>query len=78
MEGFEYVNLTNYSYLLLLMIEDLKLYVVYRCFAFDGWLLVYFILLWYYELLGDWIDLLLVYFDGMYMIDVIWVSSYPS
>ena len=40
MEGFVYVNMTNYSYLLLPMIKDLKLYVFYRCFSFDGWLLV--------------------------------------
>ena len=40
MEGFYYVNMINYSYAFLLMIEDLKLYVFYRCFVFDGWLLV--------------------------------------
>ena len=32
-EGFDYVNMTNCSYLLLPMNEDLKLYVFYRCFA---------------------------------------------
>ena len=60
------------------MIEDMKLYEFYWCFAFDGWLLVYHVLSWHWDFYDGWIHLLLVAFDGLYKFDVITWFSYPS
>ena len=60
------------------MIEDMKLYEFYWCFAFDGGLLVYHVLSWHWMLYDGWIHFLLVYFDGLYMIEFIGLLSYPS
>ena len=58
-EGFDYVNMTDCSYLLLLVIEDLKLYVLLSM-LWLWWLVIDLIYhFWYYEFFGGWIYLLL-------------------
>ena len=47
------------------------------CFAFDGWLLVYHVLSWLWVLYDGLINLILVDFDGLYMIEFIGLVSYP-
>ena len=78
MEGFDYVNMTNCSYLFFLMIEDLKLYYLISM-LWLWWLATGLIYPFqYYEFFGGLIYFLLDYFDGMFMIDLFWVSTYPS
>ena len=60
------------------MIEDMKLYEFYWCFAFGGWLLVLHVLSWYWDFYYGWIHFLFVCFDGLYMIYFIGLISYPS
>ena len=78
MDGFDYVNVTKCSYLLLPMIEVLKLYILLLMLWFL-WLVMDIIYhFWYYEFFGGWFYFLLDYFDGMFMIELFWVSTYPS
>ena len=72
MEGFDYVNITNYSYLLLSVIEDLNLYVLLSIFWL--WWLVFELihplrLLWVLW----WLNLLSI---GFFFMLCSWLISY--
>ena len=77
LEGFDYVNMTNCSYLLLPVIEDLKLCLLLSM-LWIWWLATGLIYpFWYYKLFCGWIDLLLDSF-WWYVHDWSLLRFYPS
>ena len=79
MEGFDYVNMTNCSNLLLPVIEYLKL----CCLLSMLWLwwLPTGIIFSFLDIISYFVvefNFYWIPFDGMFMIDLFWVSTYPS
>ena len=78
MEVFRHVYMTNYSYIYFRWLKVWGSMIFPWCFDYDVWWLILPIIFWSYELFGGCICLLWIPFDGMFIVELIWVFTYPS
>ena len=76
--GFRHVYMTNCSYFYFQWLKAWGFVIFHWFFDFDGWWLTLHILFWSYELIDGWNFLLWIPFDGMFIVELIWVITYPS
>jgi hypothetical protein len=78
MEFFIHVYMTNYSYCYFRWLKAWSSMVFPWCFEYYGWWLILPIFFWYHELTGGLIFLLWIYFDGISILELSWVTTYSS